>query len=144
MPAHVAEVEDAEKEGVQFTFLAAPVAVVGGDDGQVTGLRCQRMRLGQPDGSGRRRPEPVPGSEFVIDCDLVVAAIGMSPDAGPFEKLTPTTSGQRIRVDPRTMQTEVPYLFASGDVVTGATDIAHGRRPGTPRCLHDRPLAAGP
>ena len=124
MPAHVAEVEDAEKEGVQFTFLAAPVAVVGGDDGQVTGLRCQRMRLGQPDGSGRRRPEPVPGSEFVIDCDLVVAAIGMSPDAGPFEKLTPTTSGQRIRVDPRTMQTEVPYLFASGDVVTGATDIA--------------------
>ena len=132
MPAHVAEVEDAEKEGVQFTFLAAPLAVVGGDDGQVTGLRCQRMRLGQPDGSGRRRPEPVPGSEFVIDCDLVVAAIGMSPDAGPFEKLTPTTSGQRIRVDPRTMQTEVSFLFASGDVVTGATDIAtavgQGRR----------------
>ncbi len=132
MPAHVAEVEDAEKEGVRFSFLIAPVEVVGDADGRVSGLRCQRMRLGQPDDSGRRRPEPIPGSDVVINCDVVIAAIGMSPNSSPFEKLTPAASSHRIRVDPRTMQTEVPYLFASGDVVTGATDIAtavgQGRR----------------
>jgi heterodisulfide reductase subunit A2 len=132
MPAHDAEAGEAEKEGVAFRFLLAPVGVTGNADGQVTGLRCQRMKLGQPDSSGRRRPEPVPHSEFVIECDAVIAAIGMSPDAAPYGKLAGAGRDSRIKVDPKTLQSEVPYLFAAGDVVTGATDIAQavglGRR----------------
>ncbi len=131
MPAHVAEVQDAEKEGAGFRFLVAPVGVTGADC-RVTGLRCQRMRLGEPDVSGRRRPEPVPGSEFVIGCDVVIAAIGMEPDPEPFSELVPPDPSGRITVDDRTLQTEVPYLFAAGDVASGATDIAQavgrGRR----------------
>jgi len=132
MPAHVAEVDAAEVEGVAFEFLVAPVTVVSNPAGAVTGLSCQRMKLGKPDASGRRRPEPVPGSEFVIPCDAVISAIGMAPDQAPFENLTGVAGGSRIEVDPTTLQTEVPYLFAAGDVTSGATDITRavgaGRR----------------
>jgi heterodisulfide reductase subunit A-like polyferredoxin len=132
MPAHVAEVGDAGLEGVVFEFLVAPVSVVTDATGAVTGLRCQRMQLGQPDGSGRRRPEPVAGSEFVIACEAVISAIGMAPDTAPFEGLAGVADGGRINVDPTTLQSEVPYLFAAGDVTSGATDITRaigaGRR----------------
>jgi heterodisulfide reductase subunit A-like polyferredoxin len=132
MPAHVAEVDDAEKESVAFEFLVAPVSVVVGAGGKVEGLRCEKMKLGEPDASGRRRPEPVSGSEFVIPCEAVISAIGMAPDQGPFETLTGVAKGNRITVDPTTLQTEVPYLFAAGDVTTGASDITRavgaGRR----------------
>jgi len=131
MPAHVAEVDDAEKEGIAFEFLVAPVSVVSAG-GKVTGLRCQKMVLGQPDPSGRRRPEPVAGSEFVIGCEAVISAIGMAPDHAPYEGLTTLAKGNRITVDPTTLQTEVPYLFAAGDVTTGPSDITRavgaGRR----------------
>ncbi len=132
MPAHVAEVDDAEKEGVAFEFLVAPVSVVADATGKVSGLRCQKMQLGQADASGRRRPEPIAGSEFVIACEAVISAIGMAPDQAPFEGLTGVEKGSRIKVDPMTLQTEVPYLFAAGDVTSGATDITRavgaGRR----------------
>jgi heterodisulfide reductase subunit A len=132
MPAHIAEVDDAEKEGVTFEFLVAPVSVVVGAGGKVTGLRCQKMLLGAPDESGRRRPEPVAGSEFVIACEAVISAIGMAPDQAPYENLTGAAKGNRIAVDPTTLQTEVPYLFAAGDVTTGPSDITRavgaGRR----------------
>jgi len=132
MPAHVAEVEDAEKEGVQFEFLVAPVEIVGDAGGRVSGLRCARMRLGEPDSSGRRRPEPVPGSEHVIPCDIVISAIGLAPDTAPFESQVGLIGGNGIQVDPNTLQSVVPYLFAAGDVVSGASDITRaigqGRR----------------
>ena len=76
MPARAEEVHHAEEEGVRFELLTAPLEVLGDDEGWVTGLRCMRMELGEPDDSGRRRPEPIPGSEFVIACDMVVVAIG--------------------------------------------------------------------
>lgn len=148
MPAHTVEVEDAEKEGVHFEFLVAPVAVIE-DGGRVAGLRCARMRLAAPDETGRRRPEPVPRSEFVIACDVVIAAIGMAPDPEPFELLVETRSG-RITVDSTTLQTELPYLFAAGDVVNGATDIARavgeGRRAAfmIDRWLHGQPMEGFP
>jgi heterodisulfide reductase subunit A-like polyferredoxin len=132
MPAHVAEVDDAEVEGVAFEFLVAPVSVEADASGAVSGLRCQRMQLGKPDESGRRSPEPVKGSEFVIPCEAVISAIGMAPDPEPFKSLTGLARGNRIQVDPTTLQSEVPYLFAAGDVTTGATDITRavgdGRR----------------
>lgn len=129
MPAHHVESKDAEAEGAVFELLVAPTEVVT-RDGRVTGLKLQRMQLGAPDASGRRSPEPVPGSEYVLDCDLVISTIGMSPDPAPFARLADTRG--RITVDPRTLQTSVPYLFAAGDVTAGATDITRaigsGRR----------------
>ncbi len=146
MPAHAAEVDEAEQEGAHFAFLVAPVAVVTDECGKVVGLRCTRMRLGEPDASGRRRPEPLPSSEFVLGCDAVISAIGMAPDPSPFEELAGTAKGDRIAADPTTLQSEIPYLFAAGDVETGPTDIARavgaGRRAAhmIDRWLNELPL----
>ncbi len=143
MPAHHVESEDAEAEGAVFELLVAPTDVVVGD-GRVTGLRMQRMQLGVPDASGRRSPEPIPGSEYLLECDLVISTIGMSPDPTPFAELADKRG--RVAVDPRTLQTAVPYLFAAGDVTAGATDITRaigsGRRAAhmVDRWLNDQPL----
>jgi heterodisulfide reductase subunit A-like polyferredoxin len=132
MPAHHVEAADAEAEGVRFALQVAPVEVTGDHNGAVNGLRCQRMQLGEPDASGRRRPEPIPGSEHVIDCDLIVAAIGMRPDTSPFGGQLAIDDGGRLRANGDTCQTELEYVFAAGDAVRGATDITRavgeGRR----------------
>ncbi|HEY5974692.1 MAG TPA: FAD-dependent oxidoreductase, partial [Geobacteraceae bacterium] len=80
MPADVWEVDGADEEGVAFEFQVLPTKVIANESGQVTGVECVRMALGEPDASGRRRPEPVAGSEFVIECDTVIPAIGQDPD----------------------------------------------------------------
>ncbi len=80
MPADVWEVDGADEEGVQFEFLVLPTKIIADKNNQVTGVECVRMQLGEPDASGRRRPEPIPGSEFVIECDTVIPAIGQDPD----------------------------------------------------------------
>ncbi len=150
MPAHTAEVDEAEMEGVAFDFLIAPVEVISDGEGAVTGLRCQRMQLGQADASGRRRPEPIPGSEHVIPCQAIVSAVGMEPDDEPYEPVTGVVRGHRIKVDPITLQSDHPYLFAAGDVESGATDITHaighGRRAAymIDNYLTDRPLDGFP
>jgi heterodisulfide reductase subunit A len=132
MPAHTAEVDDAERDGVRFSFRVAPVEVVGDTAGRVTGLRCQRMALGKPDASGRRRPEPIKGSEFVIACDTVLVAIGMAPEGSAFGGQMTANANGAVAADARTLQTAVPYVFAAGDVTTGASDITRavgqGRR----------------
>ena len=132
MPAHHVEADDAEREGVVFELLVAPTRIVAGPDAEVTGIELQKMQLGSPDGSGRRRPEPIPGSEYTLACDMVISTIGMGPDADPYRSLAGVVGGNRIKVDARTLQTDVPYLFAAGDVATGATDITRaigaGRR----------------
>jgi glutamate synthase (NADPH/NADH) small chain len=105
-------------------MLTAPVEVLGSKDGWVTGLKCLRMKLGEPDSSGRRKPLPIAGSEFVIPCDLVVVAIGTS--ANPL--LTKTTAGLKlnkwgyIEVDDNLM-TSVPGVFAGGDIVRGSATV---------------------
>jgi heterodisulfide reductase subunit A-like polyferredoxin len=131
MPAHRAEVDDALVEGARLELLAAPFEVIGNGNGRLTGLRCSRMSLGEPDESGRRRPQAVRGSEFEIPCEVVIPAVGLTtsvetfagtllgaPPVGPVEGLT--------------LQGPVPWLFAAGDVVTGPSDIARaagqGRR----------------
>jgi heterodisulfide reductase subunit A-like polyferredoxin len=132
MPAHAAEVDDARREGAAFEFLTSPVEVIDGRDDFVRGLRCQRMSLGAPDDSGRRRPEPVPGSEFEIGCDVVIVAAGMSQDPEVLGALAVARPDGRVEVDAKTLQAGLPWLFAAGDVVTGASDIARavgqGRR----------------
>ena len=145
MPAHHVESEDAEAEGAIFELLVNPTEVLM-TDGKVVGVRLQKMRLGDPDASGRRSPEPIPDSEYVRDCDVVISTIGMSPDAALYAKVAGTARSDRIKVDPETLQSEIPYLFAAGDVTTGATDITTaigaGRRAAhmLDRWLSDLPL----
>ncbi|MDL2335850.1 MAG: NADPH-dependent glutamate synthase [Chloroflexota bacterium] len=123
IPARREEVHHAQQEGIGFEMQVAPVEVIG-ENGWVTGLRCVRMELGEPDASGRRRPVPVPGSEFVIDCDMVVVAIGTR--SNPI--LTTSAVGLKvnewgyIEVDGAGM-TSLPGVFAGGDIVRGAATV---------------------
>ncbi len=124
-PARVEEVEHAEQEGVQFHFLTAPVEIIGDERGWVKAMKCIRMELGEPDSSGRRRPIPVAGSEFLFEVDTVVYAIGTS--ANPI--IAQTTPGLKlnkrgyIEVDPETQMTSIPGVFAGGDIVTGGATV---------------------
>jgi glutamate synthase (NADPH/NADH) small chain len=124
MPARVEEVHHAEEETIRFEMLTAPLEVLGDKDGWVAGLKCIRMELGEPDASGRRRPVPIPHSEFVIACDLVIVAIGIG--ANPL--LTKTTPGLKlnkwgyIEADDNLM-TSIPGVFAGGDIVRGAATV---------------------
>jgi heterodisulfide reductase subunit A2 len=132
MPAHASEVDDAAAEGVRFTFLVNPTEVLADSGGNAAQLRCVRMRLGAPDASGRRRPEPVAGSDFLMPADVVIAAIGMAPEGTAFGSLFETGRGGELAVDPETLRGSTPWLFAAGDAVTGASDITRatglGRR----------------
>jgi glutamate synthase (NADPH) small chain len=124
-PARAEELEHAIQEGIQFRWLTTPVAILGNEAGWVTGMRCQEMELGEPDASGRRRPVPKPGTEFEIDVDTVIYALGTT--ANPI--LAQTTPGLRtnkwgyIEIDERTGMTSIPGVFAGGDIVTGAATV---------------------
>jgi len=124
MPARVEEIHHAEQEGIIFDYLVAPLAVLGSEKKWVSGLRCIRMQLGEPDASGRRSPTPVPGSEFTLECDVVVVAIGTR--ANPL--LTATCPELKlnkrgnIEVDENGM-TNLPGVFAGGDIVRGAATV---------------------
>ena len=124
MPARVEEVHHAEHEGVDFQLLVAPLEVLGDEKRWVTGLKCNRMELGEPDASGRRRPQVIPGSEFVLDCDVVVVAIGTK--ANPL--LTATCPELKlnkwgnIEADENGM-TSIRGVFAGGDIVRGAATV---------------------
>ena len=124
MPARVEEVHHAEQEGVNFELFTAPTAVIGNDQRWVTGLQCIRMKPGEPDESGRSRPVPIEGSEFVIPCDEVIVAIGSR--ANPLLTSTcPDLALDRrgnIITDENGM-TSIPGIFAGGDIVRGAATV---------------------
>ncbi|MEO5963905.1 MAG: FAD-dependent oxidoreductase, partial [Candidatus Limnocylindrales bacterium] len=144
MPAHHVEAADAEQEGVAFAFQVAPVEVTGDPDGAVNGIRCTRMRLGEPDASGRGRPEPIPGSEHVIECEVIVTAIGMRPDTSMFGGRLATDGRGRLVADPDTRLTGLDGVFAAGDATHGPTDITRAVGEGR-RAAHmiDRWLTGG-
>lgn len=125
MPARKDEIHHAEEEGVEFVLLTAPVRFLGNEDGFLTGVECLRMELGEPDASGRRRPVPIPGSEYIIEIDTAVIAIGNS--ANPL--LTKSTPGLVLNkwgyivTDPKTGKTMKPRVWAGGDIVTGAATV---------------------
>jgi glutamate synthase (NADPH) small chain len=124
LPARAEEVHHAEQEGVRFDFLVAPVEVLGDDTGWVTGLRCVRMELGEPDASGRRRPIPIEGSEFTIDCEEVVVAIGTKSNP-LLTRTAPELQVNQwgyIQTDEHGM-TSMPGVFAGGDIVRGAATV---------------------
>jgi len=125
MPARREEVINAKEEGVNFMFLAAPIRFLGDERGNVRKVECIRMRLGEPDESGRRRPIPISGSEFTLDADTVIVAIGQNPNPLPVrgEREIKITSHGTIVVNPETGETGRPGVFAAGDIVTGNATV---------------------
>jgi glutamate synthase (NADPH/NADH) small chain len=125
VPARDAEVHHAEEEGVEFFFLAAPTKFIGNEQGRVIGMECLQMELGEPDDSGRRRPVTVDGSEFELECDLVIVAVG----AGANPLLTQSTEGLAlnkwgyIQADLKTGKTTKKGVWAGGDIVTGSATV---------------------
>lgn len=139
MPANEVEIVASEEEGIEFVFLAAPTRVIAGEDGKCKQLEFLKMQLGEPDKSGRRRPEPIEGSETTIDVEMVISAIGQAPDASfkeqdPHRRMTELelTRWNTIDNDPTTLQSTVPYIFTAGDSATGpglvVEAIGSGRR----------------
>ena len=125
MPARDEELHHAEQEGIEFVLLTNPTQFFGNEKGRVTGMECLKMELGEPDDSGRRRPVPIKGSEYQVDCDLVVVSVGSN--ANPL--LTNTTPDLKlnrwgnIEADPATGKTSKKGVWAGGDIVTGAATV---------------------
>ena len=134
MPARIEEVHHAKEEGVQFHTLENAKRVLGDEKGRVVGLECLKYELGEPDASGRRRPVEIPGSEFTLDVDTVIVAVGN--DSNPL--VSATTEGLEVNkrgnivVNPETNETSIPGVFAGGDIVLGAATVilamGEGRR----------------
>jgi len=122
MPAWKAEIHEAEEEGVNFEVLKNPVRFIG-ENGTVKKAVLIRMKLGEPDESGRKRPVPVEGSEYTVDADFVIEAIGLQPTTSVFSKELDLHKNGTIRVNEKTMQTSTPWVFAGGDAVTGPSTI---------------------
>ncbi|HAO21490.1 MAG: glutamate synthase (NADPH), homotetrameric [Desulfobacteraceae bacterium IS3] len=125
MPARAAEIHHGEEEGIEFKLLTNPTRFIGDEKGRLTGMECLKMELGEPDHSGRRRPMPIKGSEFIIDCDLVIVAVGTG--ANPI--LTQSTPDMGLNkwgyviADPETGKTTKKGVWAGGDIVTGAATV---------------------
>ncbi len=125
MPARNDEIEHAEEEGVEFHLLTLPLEYLADEKGYVSGMICQKMELGEPDASGRRRPVPIPGSEFKMEVDTVIVAIGNRPNP-LVPKTTPDLETHRwggIVADEETGLTSKPHVYAGGDIVTGAATV---------------------
>lgn len=125
MPARNEEIEHAKQEGIIFQFLVSPTAIIGSDEGYVNGVTLKKMDLGEPDSSGRRRPVPIEGSEYNIELDAAVVAIGQSPNP-LMREVTPALKTQKwggIIVDEETGATSIEGVYAGGDAVSGAATV---------------------
>ena len=131
MPGSMREVAHAEEEGVRFEWLAAPEAFLG--ERSVTAVRAVRMHLGLPDATGRQQVEPIPGSSFTLEADLVIKALGFDPEDMPAmfgEPGLAVTRWGTLKVDHRTLMTSLPGVFAAGDIVRGASLVVWAIRDG--------------
>ncbi|ADE57486.1 NADPH-dependent glutamate synthase [Aminobacterium colombiense] len=125
LPARIEEYHHAVEEGVIFNWLTNPVEYVGSETGNIVGVKCIRMELGEPDASGRRRPQEIKGSEFTIEADTIIEAIGQGPNKvllSAFQELKLNKKGY-IDADPETGQADPEWVFAGGDIVTGAATV---------------------
>jgi glutamate synthase (NADPH/NADH) small chain len=140
MPARIEEIENAEEEGIRFEFLTSPKRFIGNERRRVKAMECVRMRLGEPDDSGRRRPVPIEGSNFMVDVDMVIMAVGRTPN--PIIKQTTegleTTKWGGIVAD-EDGKTSIEGVYAGGDIVTGESTVISamgaGRR--AARAIHE-------
>ena len=125
LPARVEEVHHAKEEGVKFELLTNPTEILTDEKGNVTGMKCVRMELGEPDASGRRRPQVIPNSEFVMDVDMVIMSLGTSPNP-LISSTTPgldTNSHGCLIANEETGKTTHDLVWAGGDAVTGAATV---------------------
>lgn len=125
LPARMEEVHHAEEEGIKFRLLTNPIKYIGTDYNYLKGVECIQMELGEPDASGRRRPVPIEGSNFIIECDLAVVAIGTGPNPIIFNS-TPNLKRNKwgyIEADPETNGTSIPNVYAGGDIITGSATV---------------------
>jgi NADPH-dependent glutamate synthase beta subunit-like oxidoreductase len=133
MPVSSIEFREAEEEGVDFQFLVSPTRIES-SEGMIRGVRFIRMKLGEPDDSGRRTPVPIEGSEFFLEADMVIPAVGQVPDLSflPPDFQLERVAWGALKVNPDTLQTNIPWIFAGGDFATGPSmaifAIAAGRR----------------
>lgn len=125
LPARAEEVHHAEEEGVKFELLSAPLEIIGNETGWAVGLKLQKMQLGEPDASGRRRPEAIPGAIYEKECDTVIVAIGnaANPLVPTTTKNLETNKWGNIVADPETGKTTKDRVWAGGDIVTGAATV---------------------
>ena len=141
LPARLEEVENAEEEGVIFDFLTLPIQMIGDERNWLTGMECKRMELGEPDDSGRRRPIAIEGSEFIMETDASVCAIGNSPNPLIAQTTEGLKIGRRgnIEADEETGKTSMDRVWAGGDVVTGAATVimAMGAGRKAARSMHE-------
>ena len=131
MPGSMREVMHAEEEGVEFVWLSGPEALLG--DGRVSDVRAQRMHLGMPDSTGRQSPEPISGSSFTLEADMVIRALGFDPEDLPAlfgEPALEVTRWGTLKTDFRTLMTNLDGVFAAGDIVRGASLVVWGIRDG--------------
>ncbi|MCD4681449.1 MAG: NADPH-dependent glutamate synthase [Bacteroidales bacterium] len=147
LPAREEEVHHAEEEGINFRLLTSPVKYLGTDSNMVKGMECISMELGEPDASGRRRPVPVDDSNFILDCDLVVVAIGNGPNPIIFQSATDIKLNKRgyVEVNPKTNETSKENVYAGGDIVTGSSTVIEAMGAGriAARAMHAK-LSAKP
>ncbi len=141
MPARLEEIEHAREEGVEFHLLTSPVEIIGDENGWVKSLICQKYELGEPDESGRRKPVVIPGSEYEMEMDTVIMAIGQGPNP-LVAQTTPDLAVNRhgnIIAEEATGQTNKPGVFAGGDIVTGAATViqAMGAGKKAAKAIHD-------
>ena len=125
MPARIEEIHHAEEEGIKFKMLTAPTRVIGDARHRVVAMECIQMELGEPDSSGRRRPVPLKGSEFIMELDTVIVSIGNKPNP-LVPRTTPelnVTKWGTVVTDAKTMATSIPGVFAGGDIVSGAATV---------------------
>ena len=125
MPARIEEIHHAQMEGIEFMCLHNPIEYLTDENGRVNRMKVQKMKLEKPDESGRRRPVAIEGSEFIIDVDMVIVSIGVSPNP-LIAKVLPSlkiTARETIIVNPETMQTSIPDIFAGGDIVRGGATV---------------------
>ncbi|MBU2650564.1 MAG: NADPH-dependent glutamate synthase [Bacteroidetes bacterium] len=142
LPARAEEVHHAEEEGIRFKLLSNPVRYLGTDNNAVKAIECIRMELGEPDATGRRRPVPVKDSNFVVECDMAVVAIGTGPNPIIFQS-TPNLEVNKwgyINVNPETNETSIPYVYAGGDIVTGSATVIEAMGAGriAARAMHEK------
>ncbi|HSV32245.1 MAG TPA: NADH-quinone oxidoreductase subunit NuoF [Atribacteraceae bacterium] len=130
MPAIEEEITDAEEEGILFHFLTSPLEVVGDENGRVRGVRLQRMRLGEFDRSGRRRPQPIAGAETFLECDMVVPAVGQVPNVETFGSSLAVDHRGSVIVDRYTLLTSIPGVFAGGDMTGSEATVVQAMAAG--------------
>ena len=124
MPARKEEIRHAEEEGVKFRLLANPVRFTGDENGNLVAVECIEMQLGEPDASGRRRPEPLPGSEFTINADMAIIALGTSPNPLISRSCPDLKTGRRGTLETdENLKTSLENVYAGGDAVTGAATV---------------------